>query len=67
MAQAALGGLISFAASKAFGGNAQPATQSQPSDQSLPYQPGLSGQNQQVQPDPQSSGLPPAPQTDRMM
>jgi len=56
MAQAALGGLISFAASKAFGGNAQPATQNQPSDQSLPYQP-----------DPQSSGLPPAPQTDRMM
>jgi hypothetical protein len=72
MAQAALGGLISFAASKALGGNAQPATQSQPagqtpSDQSLPYQPGPYDQNQQVQSDPQSSGLPPAPQTDRMM
>jgi hypothetical protein len=72
MAQAALGGLISFAASRAFGGNAQPATQSQPagqtpSAQSLPYQPGPSGQNQPAQPDPQSSGLPPAPQTDQRM
>lgn len=61
IAQAALGGLISFAANRAFGGSTQPASQSQPSgqvpsDHSLPYQPTQ-----------QNPGLPPTPQTDQSM